>query len=68
MPRYEVRFPAPPVCTVQWGAADWDRYISRYGVRVNTEPDTIPYDDTHHYVKTDRRDDKGNVLYRLTEK
>ena len=67
-PRFETRFPVPPVCTAYWTEADWDTWIERHGVTVDREPETLPWSDTHHFVKTGERDAKGEMLYRLTPK
>ena len=63
----ETRFPVPPVCTAYWTEADWARYIEANGVRVNTEPDTLPGFNGAVWVKTGERNAKGEVLYRQKE-
>ena len=65
----ELWFPAPPVCHAQWSRADWNRYIKQTSHRRVKEPARIVYklhgraDEV--WNKTDKRNKRGEALYRL---
>ena len=63
-PRFEVRYPVPPVCTAQWGEADWQRWIDANGAKVDREPETLTFPNMGTYRKTGRRNERGEMLYR----
>jgi hypothetical protein len=66
--RFEYRYPVPPGPTGNWSEDDWHRYEDSRGSWVDTEPETLPWSDTQHSVKTGRRTAKGEMLYRLAPK
>ena len=57
--RITAKFPAPPVCTARWDSDDWDRYIAR---NAQHEP-TVIQNTLGVFVKTGKRDSRGNSLY-----
>lgn len=68
-PRFETRFPVPPVCTAYWTEDDWGRWVEKHGVTVDTEPDVLRspiFEETHVFVKTGERSPNGEMLYRYS--
>jgi hypothetical protein len=66
--RFQFRYPAPPVSHAAWTPEDWDRYEELHGSWVDTEPETLPWSEREHFVKTHRRSPRGEMLYAIAKK